>query len=142
MSYEVKNSMTYEADPRYKLLAMEPTANPINQGGHPRFYEILKEMSALHNRKNSDYTKGLSQGPLGNFIRLSDIKKLYPGFDWVSPFGTAIDYLLKQFDAMMILKATTNTSQTGEPVSARLRDIQIYAVIAEIIDEEAPRTTE
>ena len=105
-------------------------------GGHPRFYKILEEMASLHDRKNSDYSKGLSQGPLGNFIRVSEIKKMYPGFDWESPYGTCIDYMLKQFDAMMILRATKRSSQTGEPVGARLRDMQVYSVIAEIIEEE------
>ena len=105
-------------------------------GGHPRFYKILEEMASLHDRKNSDYSKGLSQGPLGNFVRVSEIKKMYPGFDWESPFGTCIDFMLKQFDAMMILRATKRTSQTGEPVGARLRDMQVYSVIAEIIEEE------
>ena len=105
-------------------------------GGHPKFYKILEAMASLHDRKNSDYSKGLSQGPLGNFIRVSDIKKMYPGFEWESPFGTCIDFMLKQFDAMMILRATKRSSQTGEPVSARLRDIQVYSVIAEIIESE------
>ena len=105
-------------------------------GGHPRFYKILEEMASLHDRRNSDYSKGLSQGPLGNFIRVSDIKKMYPGFDWESPFGTCIDFMLKQFDAMMILRATKRSSQTREPVSARLRDMQVYSVIAEIIESE------
>jgi len=107
-----------------------------SKGGHPRFHVILQEMAALHDKKNSDYSKGLSQGPLGNFIRVSEIKKLYPGFDWDSPFGTAIDYMLKQFDAMMILRATKRDSLTGEPVASRLRDIEIYTVIAEIIEGE------
>ena len=107
-------------------------------GGHPKFYKILKEMASLHDRKNSDYSQGLSQGPLGNFVRVSEIKKMYPGFDWESPFGTCIDFMLKQFDAMMILRATKRSSQTGEPVSARLRDMQVYSVIAEIIESEEP----
>ena len=113
-----------------------PVAGGRHPGGHPKFYKILDEMAILHDKKNSDYSKGLPQGPLGNFIRVSEIKKLYPGFDWDSPFGTCIDYMLKQFDAMMILRATKNKSQTGEPVAARLRDVEIYAVIAEIIESE------
>lgn len=106
------------------------------RGGHPEFHRIVQEMSSLHDKKNSDYSKGLPQGPLGNFTRVSAIKRLYPGFDWTSAFGTSIDYMLKQFDAMMTLKATGNESQTGEPVSARLRDVQIYSVLAEILDKE------
>ena len=105
-------------------------------GGHPQFYTILEEMGELHSRKNSDYSKGGIQGPLGNFERVATIKQLYRGFDWTSAYGTCIDFMLKQFDAMMILKASGNTSQTGEPVSARLRDIAIYTVVAEILESE------
>lgn len=108
----------------------------IKKGGHPRFYEIMEEMGELHSRKNSDYSAGGLQGPLGNFKRVSEIKKLYPGFDWESPYGTAIDFMLKQFDAMMILRATKRQSLTGEPVAARLRDMAIYTIIAEIIEAE------
>ena len=108
----------------------------VRKGGHPQFYSILEAMGELHSRKNSDYSKGGIQGPLGNFERVASIKQLYSGFDWTSTYGTCIDFMLKQFDAMMILKASGNTSQTGEPVSARLRDIAIYTVIAEILESE------
>ena len=109
---------------------------PTGRGGHPRFYGILQEMSNLHDRKNTDYSAGGKQGPLGNFHRVASIKQLYPGFDWESAYGTAIDFMLKQFDAMMILRATKRKSVTGEPVQARLRDMAIYTVIAEIIEQE------
>lgn len=108
-------------------------------GGHPRFFEIIEEVAHLHNKKNTDYAAGLSQGPLGNFYRVSQFKRMYPGFDWSSPFGTAIDFMLKQLDAMMILRATHRESLTGEPVGARLRDIVVYTVIAEILEEEERR---
>lgn len=111
-------------------------SNLENKDGHPKFHQIVDEMKELHSKKNRDYSEGGKQGPLGNFIRVSEIKKLYPGFDWESPFGTAIDYMLKQFDAMMILRATKRKSVTGEPIKSRLRDIAIYTVIAEIINDE------
>lgn len=108
-------------------------------GGHPRFFEILEEVADLHNKKNTDYAHGLMQGPLGNFHRVSQFKKMYVGFDWTSPFGTAIDFMLKQLDAMMILRATKRESLTGEPVAARLRDVVVYTLIAEILEEEERR---
>jgi hypothetical protein len=109
------------------------------KGGHPKFFEIVDEIALLHDKKNTDYAAGLSQGPLGNFHRVSEFKKMYPGFDWESPFGTAIDFMLKQLDAMMILRATKRQSITGEPIGARLRDIAIYSIIAEILESEEPK---
>ena len=106
------------------------------RGGHPRFHEILRRQGELHDRKNTDYAAGGKQGPLGNFVRVSEIKRLYPGFDWSSAFGTAIDYMLKQLDAAFILYATGRKSITGEPIPARLMDVAVYANIAQIIYEE------
>ena len=106
------------------------------KGGHPRFYEILSELAELHSRKNTDYAAGGLQGPLGNFHRVAQFKSLYPGFNWTSPFGTCIDFSLKQLDAMMILASTNRKSITGEPVEARLNDIIVYTTIARILWEE------
>lgn len=118
--------------------AVEETAgekeNP--KGSHPRFHEILRRQGELHDRKNTDYAAGGKQGPLGNFIRVSAIKRLYPGFDWTSTFGTAMDYMLKQLDAAFILYATGRKSVTGEPISARLNDVSVYSNIGQIIYEE------
>lgn len=113
----------------------KPREIPI-PAGDPRFHAILKNMRDLHDRKNSDYAKGGKQGALGNFHRVSSILCLYPGFDATTPFGVAIVYMLKQFDAMMILKATKNTSITGEPPSARLLDQAVYTVIQMVLDQE------
>lgn len=107
------------------------------EGGHPRFYEILEELSDLHSRKNTDYAAGGKQGPLGNFYRVSTFKQLYPGFDWASPFGTAISNMLKQLDAMMILSSTARNSITGEGVPERLQDMAVYTVIARILWENS-----
>ncbi|KKK88973.1 hypothetical protein LCGC14_2737800, partial [marine sediment metagenome] len=57
--------------------------------GDPRFYRLLEKMARLHGAKNKDYAQGGKQGHLGNFTRTSVIKRLYPDFDWSSPFGTA-----------------------------------------------------
>lgn len=106
------------------------------RGGHPRFYAILEEQADLHSRKNHDYAAGGAQGPLGNFKRVAAIQQLYPGFNWASPFGVAMCYLLKQLDAAFILYATGRRSVTGEPISARLNDASVYAMIGRIIYEE------
>lgn len=110
------------------------------KGGHPRFYAILSELADLHSQKNTDYAKDGKQGPLGNFHRVSQFKKMYPNFDWSSPFGTCIDFMLKQLDAMMILAATNRKSITGEPIPARLNDIVVYSTIARILWEENENT--
>ena len=113
---------------------------PMEQGGDPRFHQLLEEFKELHSRKNTDYAKGGKQGHLGNFIRVSEIKKLYPGLDWSSPLGTAIDYMLKQLDAAMILYAAQRESVTGEGIEERLKDAAVYAVLAILLrrDEVTP----
>jgi len=105
------------------------------KGGHPRFREIVQAMSDLHDRKNTDYAAGTAEGPLGNFVRVSQIMRLYPGMDWASPFGVCMAFMLKQFDAGLTLKAQKRASVTGEPVVARLTDIAVYTVLGMILDE-------
>jgi hypothetical protein len=93
-------------------------------------------MSALHEKKNSDYAGGSESKPLGNFERVSAICRGYPGMDWDSPFGVAFIYMLKQLDAALVLRSTKRESVTGEPVGSRLKDIANYAVIAMVLEEE------
>ena len=109
---------------------------PTDKGGHPRFHEIVQQMSDLHDRKNTDYAAGTVEGPLGNFVRVSQIMRLYPGMDWASPFGVCMAFMLKQFDAGLTLKAQNRASVTGEPIVARLTDIAVYTVLGIILDEE------
>ncbi len=113
-----------------------PTVKGKPRGGHPRFYELVKEITDLHDRKNTDYASGTKEGPLGNFDRVSVIMKLYPGFDWDSPFGVAMVYMLKQLDAAFTLRSQKRESVTGEPVASRLRDVSVYSLIGQIQLEE------
>ena len=108
---------------------------PSSKGGHPRFHEIVQAMSDLFDKKNTDFTAGTVEGPLGNFIRMSQIMRLYSGIDWASPFGVCMAFMLKQFDAGLTLKAQGRASVTGEPVAARLMDIAVYTVLGIILDE-------
>lgn len=104
--------------------------------GHPRFYQIIETMSSLHDQKNTDYAAGTAEGPLGNFTRVSQIMRLYPGFDWASPFGAAMAGMLKQLDAAFTLRAQKRESVTGEPIASRLMDVAVYATLGIILEEE------
>ena len=125
---DIKDCMFYRLDSE----AWETT----ELHGDPRFYKLLTELSDLHSRKNTDYSRGGIHGPLGNFIRVSEIKKLYPGLDFSSPFGTALDYLLKQLDATMILYTSGTVSLTGESVASRLKDVAVYALLGMLLYED------
>ena len=106
------------------------------EGGDPRFYDLLRQIGELHGRKNTDYTKGSLQGHLGNFHRSSSFKRLYPGFDWTTSFGTAIDFMFKQLDATMVLYSTRRESVTGESIPERLRDVAVYALIGALLFQD------
>lgn len=121
--------------------ATKPVTTSTEDGGkrsgHPEFYKLLDEIGELHNCKNYDYADGGEQGPLGNFRRISAIKRLYPESTvWTTPTGVAITYALKQLDAALILLTTGKTSKTGEGLNERLRDIAIYSLLSIILDKE------
>ena len=101
--------------------------------GHPRFYELTGEEEELHSVKNHDYARG--GNPLGNFYRVSAIKKLYPGFDWESPFGTAMDFMLKQLDAAFWMRCQ-KLEALVEDVPKRLIDVSVYSKLGIILCEE------
>ena len=101
--------------------------------GHPRYVELSLLELQLHNEKNHDYAKGGS--PLGNFERRSKLMKLWPGFDWDSPFGIAMDGTLKQLDAAMHMRAQKVEAKV-EDIPTRLKDIVVYTKIAIILYEE------
>lgn len=98
--------------------------------GHPLFTEMTMEELELHASKSKDYTKG--GDPLGNFNRVSAIKKLYPGFPWDSPVGVALGYMLKQLDAAFWMISQGYEGEV-EDVDTRLRDVHIYTKIARIL---------
>lgn len=98
--------------------------------GHPKFYKFLKEEGELHNRKNHDYTFG--GDPLGNFNRVSAIKKLYPKMDWANSTGVAIGYLLKQLDAALWMLSMGHKAK-AEGQHERWQDISVYSKIIDIL---------
>ena len=103
-----------------------------------RFHELLAEIERLHAAKNFDYAGGGQQGPLGNFNRGSALIRAYPASEsWSQPSGVAITYMLKQFDAALILMTTGKTSRTGEGLRQRWLDIACYAIIImQLLEQE------
>lgn len=118
-------------DPPKEASTYKPLPVP-QRSGHPRFYELVEEITDLHNRKNTDYASGTKEGPLGNFERVSTIMKLYPGLDWDSPFGVTLVYMLKQIDAAFTLRSQKRESVVGEGIASRLKDVTVYSLIAQI----------
>jgi len=101
-----------------------------------RFHELLAAIGRLHDAKNLDYAGGCRQGPLGNFDRVSTLVEMYPAASaWSSPAGIALTYMLKQFDAALVMFTTGKQSITGEGLRERLRDIATYAMILELLLE-------
>jgi len=102
--------------------------------GHPVFYELTMDEMQLHSNKNRDYAQG--GDPLGNFNRVSQIKRLYPNLDWASPVGVCIGYMLKQFDAALWM---LNQGYEGEveDIDTRLRDCHVYLKIVRILHRES-----
>ena len=98
--------------------------------GHPDFYRLTEDEVQLHSEKNYDYAQG--GDPLGNFYRVSAIKKLYPNLDWASPTGVCIGYALKQLDAAFWM---LNQGYEGEVenIDTRFRDVHVYFKLARIL---------
>lgn len=98
--------------------------------GHPDYLRLTKEELDHHSRKNRDYARG--GDPLGNFERVSAIKKLYPRMDWSTPLGTCIDYSLKQLDAAL-WQLSEHFEATVENFEERAKDVYVYWKIAVIL---------
>lgn len=102
--------------------------------GHKDYLKLTEDELELHSEKNHDYARG--GDPLGNFKRVAAIKQLYPGLDWTTPTATAIDFMLKQFDAALWQLAQHFEGKV-ENVDARLRDAHVYLKIARILHKES-----
>jgi len=109
--------------------------------GHPRFYEILEELADLHSKKNKDYAS--AENPLANFTRVGQMCKQWnlvtEGYE---PVKVALIYALKQVDAALKLLGSGEKGGV-EGIPDRLRDIAVYAILAEILyTEETAKLSE
>jgi len=101
--------------------------------GHPDFYKLTEEEIKLHSEKNRDYAQG--GDPLGNFKRVSAIKKLYPNLEWDSPTGVALGNMLKQLDAALWMLSQGYEGEV-ETIDTRLTDVHVYTKLARILYKE------
>lgn len=101
--------------------------------GHPRVKELFGKALGMHSSKNHDYAR--DGDPLGNFQRVSAIKKLYEGLRWDTPTGVAIGYLLKQLDAALWMYAKGYEGDT-EGFENRMMDVCVYSPLIIINKEE------
>lgn len=103
--------------------------------GHPKFYDIVDELTTMYVKKNHDYACG--GDPLGNFNRVAKILSLYPGLKLSDPSVVALVYSLKQLDAVMWMLSNGH-APTVEGIAERLQDIAVYAILEMILSKEKP----
>ena len=107
------------------------TLHQVFPNGHQDFITVTMDEIELHSLKNADYA-GVGSDPLGNFRRTESIKRLYPGLDWASDYGGAIDYMLKQFDAVM-WNLSRQKDTSCESLDDKIKDISVYAKLVRIM---------
>jgi len=110
------------------LVPMDENAGTKQRHGHPRFYEILEELSTLHSMKNHDYATG--GDPLGNFKRRAQLYSMYPGLDLSDPTVVAVVDAMKQLDAILWFLSNKHT-----PMVEGKADRPVYKALKRM-DEE------
>lgn len=105
------------------------------RNGHPKFYKILEEIAELHSVKNHDYAS--QKKPLGNFERVAHLIDYYNLLNAPVPtkVKVAIIYMLKQFDCFMYAIGMGKKMKV-EGLKPRLRDIETYDILTEILLDE------
>jgi len=98
----------------------------LKGNGHPRFYELLREIGILHDLKNKDYSKKGS--PLSNFKECEDF-----GID---PWKGVMVRLSDKWSRAKQLTLTNSPSVESESILDTFRDMAVYSLIALILYEE------
>jgi hypothetical protein len=101
----------------------------MNKPGHPRFYELLKEIEELHSKKNHDYS---GDNPLANLKMSEEIG--IPA--WKSVIVRMMDKWsrIKNF----VNQETMKTKE--ESFIDTLKDNAVYSLLAVILWEEQHKT--
>lgn len=94
--------------------------------GHPRFYEILKDMADLHSRKNHDYA-GTSD-PLKNLRACTRLD--------LKPFMGVLVRLQDKWSRLEEFVKSGKLMVKNESVKDTLMDNAVYSVLAIILYEE------
>lgn len=95
--------------------------------GHPRFYELLRELGNIHNAKNQDYGDG---NPFGNFMEATKLG--------IRPFLGVLVRLTDKYSRVMTLAKRHNyrTMVKDESIMDTLKDMAVYSLIAVVMLEE------
>jgi hypothetical protein len=102
-----------------------------------RFKEIIDELIALRNKKNSDYAS--NDDTNGNFKRVAKMAKplLNPTIpESLHPLVIAMIYELKQTDGVMEMISKNKVSK-AESILDKFNDKAVYSVIERMCYEEA-----
>lgn len=98
--------------------------------GHPKFYEILKELEELHAVKNSDYSE--ANDPLSN-LKMSEQIGI-PGY--VGNFIRMGDKWSRLVQLMKKKQQGEGPAVKNESMKDTLRDLAIYCMLEMILIEE------
>lgn len=93
--------------------------------GHPRFYELLKVMEDIHDRKNKNYSE--DGNPLSNL-------KACEQFGVPAHIGTMVRMSDKWSRLVQLMGGKKD--QVGESVKDTLLDLSIYCLLEYILVEE------
>lgn len=96
--------------------------------GHPRFFELLKELAAIHETKNAGYSGRHNADPLANF-------RLAERFG-VTPFRGCMIRLSDKFARAANLVMDPRNEQVNESLVDTLKDLAGYCLIAICLYEE------
>lgn len=93
--------------------------------GHLRFYQLVKEIADLHERKNQNY--GAEEDPLSNFKMCRLLG--------VSPFTGILVRMSDKWARIQAL-AKGKPDLVGESIVDTLKDLSVYSLLAIILYEE------
>lgn len=113
----------------YSNLDIDPT-EVKKQYGHPKFYDILKEMADLHSRKNHDYA-GMSD-PLKNLRACQRLN--------LEPFMGVMVRLQDKWSRLEEFVKSGQLMVKNESVIDTLMDNAVYSVLAIILYEEQQKS--
>ena len=99
--------------------------------GHPRFYEILEKMAALHSRKNHDYSG--TDDPLKNLHAVEKIG--------ITPFMGVLVRLQDKWSRLEQFANSGTMLVKDESVIDTLMDNAVYSLLAIILLEEEKAKT-
>lgn len=93
--------------------------------GHPRFYELLRQIEDLHDRKNANYAR--DDDPLSNFRQCE-------GFGVPAYLGCLVRMSDKWSRVQELAKGKQDL--VGEAITDTLMDLAVYSLICIILLEE------